>query len=1420
MSKFSVKKPFTILVMVIAMLILGGVSLSYMQMDLLPEMSLPYVLVITTYPGASPERVETTISEPMEASLGSVTGVKNVYSFSYENYSMVELEFQDDTDMEAVLVKIYTALDTVKSNFPDEVGTPNIMEISMDMMATQYLAVGYDGLEMDELSTFVDEKVTPALERQDGVARITSMGMIEKTVQIELNQDKVDDLNTQILCVANDALEEASEQLDDAKKQLEDGQAALNKSRGEVAKGQQELNNSKKELGNAKEQLKQTEDETYDMLASASLALDQLATYQAQLLSQQAELAALKAATTQINTGVSQGNAGVAGLTSVKGYVDACLTGDPATYSGDATATQTAIYALSQTGADTTQLSTMYQGYVTAVASGDQTAIATATTSMTIALSTTSTTLGAQIAATQTELDAANQTGKDYSAEISALELEIQVTEGIIAQYESQLKAMGVDYTDIEKAKMQASVGFATGEAQITMGEAQLESAQAQLDSAQTQLTDGQKSINEGWDSYDDAVKNFEEQKALALKNANASELLNLQTLSTILYAQNFAMPAGYIDDENDNSFMLKVGDNFETLEELEGLVLCNLDDIGDVTIKDVADVTIIDNSGETYTKLNGQNAVILSVFKASTAGTNEVSRACRAEIEKLEDQYKGLSIMVMMDQGDYITLIVNSVLQSMILGAILAIIVLAIFLKDVKPTIVVAISIPLSVLTSLVLMYFSDISLNIMSLSGMALGIGMLVDNSVVVIENIYRLRTRGVAAPKAAVQGTKQVAGAIIASTLTTVCVFLPMVYTSGYVRQLMLPMALTIIFCLMSSLVLAMTVVPAAGSTLLRNAKPKPHPLFDKIQDLYGEALAFCLKVKVVPLVVAIALLALSIWQIVRMGIVMIPEMTSNQIEASFTFEDELEREDIYAQMDSILNGTTQIDGVANVGVMTGGSASLISNMSDGDFHSFSMMVMVDEDSQGAADVHRICNEIESLAAKTQAEAEISTGMSEMGSMLGSGLSISIYGEDLDTLTTISHDIMDIMGQVEGFEEVSNGQEEADKNLHLIIDKNMAMSKGITVAQIYQKIAANMTDSATAISVDIDGDKMDVDIIDHLNPVTVENVLDTSFEYTEKDDEGNSHTKDLVLSEIATLQEEDGFTSIARQNQTHYITVSATVKEGENTTLLTREVEPEIQKYIDSKLPAGYTIDLGGEYDSVIKMVQQMVLVMLMGLAFIYLVMVAQFQSLRSPFIVLFTIPLAFTGGLIALWVAGENLSIISLMGFLVLMGTVVNNGIVFVDYANQLRIGGMERWDALIATGKTRMRPILMTALTTILAESYLIFGDDMGSQMGKGMALVIAGGLAYATLMTLFIIPVMYDILFKSQPLNVDTGDDDLDEILDDAAEYMADLAAKKEHVNLLDVTTDETSDAESTDTDATEATAEEVRVVDVDREDQ
>ena len=1394
MSKFSVKKPFTVLVAVIAAITLGFVSLSKLQLDLLPEISLPYLIVITTYPGASAEKVEEEVCKPMEDALGTINGVENIYSICNENYGMVELEFQDGTDLDSAMVKVSSALNTLESYLPDDCGTPSIMEIGTNLMASIYLAVSMEGMSAEELSQFVEDNVTPAFERKDGVASVTELGLVDKTIQVELDKDKVDVLNDKILASTDDAFAEALEKLDDAKQQLVDSQKSLDKNKKKLMDSQVDLEESKTDLVDGQKELDDNWAEYNKNVADFEKNKSELDDNKKKMEDAVSELKDKRSeANEKLANASAQLEQASTKIDSARDSIDALDLPD-------------------KLGAQIAELKTQSSALQAQIDALDPTDPQIAE------LSATKATIDATVSALEIEkTNAETNAGKIVvgmgAADIASAKAILQAS---IAEYESGYKAL-------EKAKLEAAEELGSADAQLNIGKSQVDSAQSQIDSAEKQLDsakkqldkandqiadgweaiedgqeqindgweqikDGQKQIADGWDDYNDAVKSYEKQKAEAIKKANADDLLQLDTLATLIYAQNFEMPAGYVDDKLDNSWLIKVGQNFEEVDELEDVVLCNIHKVGDVKLGDVANITVIDNADDSYVRLGAERGIILSVFKSSIAGTNDVSKVVHEAMDELMEQYPGLNVSVLMDQGDYIDLIVKSVLQSMAIGALLAVIILAIFLRDAKPTLVVAISIPLSVLSALILMYFSDISLNMLSLSGLALGIGMLVDNSIVVIENIYRLRGRGVEAPRAAVQGTKQVAGAITSSTLTTACVFLPMIYTTGLVNELMAPMCLTIVYCLMASLFIAMTVVPAAASTVLRNAKPKEHRFFDRVQDAYGSALGFCLKKKWLPITVAIALLAFTGWLIIRMGIVMIPDMTMNQIQADISYPEDMDKMQCYETTDKVIERLLTVEGLGSIGVMAGDDTALMSSELAGtdqeSFRKMSFLMLTENPNAGEEEIRRIMKDMETAVADLDVDFKLATASSEMDSMMGgTGLSINIYGDDLEQLNAISHDFMDMVGQIEGYTDISNGEEDADKVIHLVIDKNKAMAMGLSVAQIYQDISSKIKTSKSSVTVTIDGIEMDIKIVDEMEPLTKENLLDYTFTVDAYDEDDDQVTREHTLGEIAREEISDGVVSIDRKNQSRYITVTADVAEGYNTTLLTRKLEPILEKY---KMPSGYVYELGGEYDSVVTMIKQMLLVAALGMLFIYLVMVAQFQSLLSPFIVLFTIPLAFTGGFLSLWITRENMSVISMMGFIVLMGTVVNNGIVFVDYTNQLRKSGLDRHNALIATGKTRMRPILMTALTTILAESNLMLGDDMGAQLGKGMALVIAGGLAYATLMTLFIIPVMYDMLFKKQPIDIDTGSEDLDDIMDDAEEYIAMMAQKGIDIHTID----------------------------------
>ena len=1302
MEKFSVKKPFTVLVAVIMVLMLGFVSISNMQTNLLPDVNTPYLMVVTVYPGASPERVESEVSDVMQNALGTVAGVEKVTATSAENYSLLLMQFSDDTDMNSAMVKVSNKVDQTTASLPSSCLTPSIIEYSLNMNAFMTAAVSREGSDVYDLSEFVSDTLVPYVERKGGVSSVSANGLIEKMVQVQLSQEKIDAINEKLLEVIDVQLADARKQLESAEAQIEAGRKEYNRQFKNYSNTVSDtmMQEMSGQVGDAIEVVRKQAQALLDSV-NQLIAVVQEPEIQQALIDVRDGLQRVMDKFNE--TGMKDIDSLIEIVTELRDITDK-LTG-----------------ALQQL---------------------------------------------------QQRLNTESGTEGSTAADLAD---DLQVQQSLNTVYNTLndvIKAMD-DVPGLTKTFSDAIGNFSQQQMQAYM----------KFTEAREMLNEYEKQLAEAKQTYADA-----EEKAMA--SSDVSKLLDIDTLAQLIYAQNFSMPAGYVKDSSGKSWLLKVGEEYDSIEDISGALLLHVDGFGDVRLSDVADVEVIDNAEASYTRLNGERAAVLKIYKGATSSASEVSDNCLSAFQELEAQYDGLHVVVLSNQGNYITIIVKSILSSMVIGAALAIIVLALFLRDVKPTLVVGFSIPLSVLFAVVLMYFTGMDLNIMTLAGLSLGIGMLVDNSIVVIENIYRLRGRGVPAARAAVQGAKQVGMSVVASTLTSVCVFLPVVFSSSIVKSLMQPMSLCIGYCLMASLIVALTVVPAAASTVLKKAEPKQLKWFDKIQDKYAKSLEWCFQHRALPLLAAVVLLAFCGWRVFSMGVELLPTITSNEAIVTLSTTKDLSKEDSYAIAGKAVEAMLEVDHVEEVGITTDtrvagmdiGQLGLPTTITDllnaaNSYGTYQVNVMLDE-SLSSSEIETARQALEDALSGIEdctAKVEIS-GMQELTSQLASGLSVKIYGADAETLSQLSEKVVDIVNDTEGFANATNGLGSGDATINLQIDRDKVRSYGLTVAQVYQQIAAKLTTTTTAQTpVTVDGSTMSVQISNNLDPVTKENMMDITFETTVMSADGTTSTGTCTLADMATWDTGSAPDSITSEDQTQYVSVTADTLDGYNTTVQARVLEKKLNEFaLSDEMPEGCSFSMGGESDSVNFMVNEMVQWLALALPFVYLVMVAQFQSLLSPFIVLFTIPLAFTGGLLGMLFTGQQLTMISLMGFIVLMGTVVNNGIVFVDYANQLRIGGMERRAALIATGKTRMRPILMTTLTTVLAMLQLVFSNDMASQLMSGMAIVIICGLSYATLMTLYIVPILYDILFRKPPLNVDVGsDDELDDIPDDAAEYIA-----------------------------------------------
>lgn len=1397
-GKFSVRKPYTVLVAVVLVIVLGIVSFTKMTSDLLPNISFPYVLVMTTYPGASPETVEMVVTKPVESSMATVSNIEEISSVSNENYSMVILQFAQSADMNAVSLEIRENLDQIRSYWDDSVGNPIIMKINPDMLPVMIAAVGGKDMSAAEITDLTNDTIVPELESIEGVASVSGMGLLEESVNVIIRQEKIDAVNEQVFGSIDKEIDENLAELQENKQDIYDGQAELENakrdladSEAELAQKQQELNDSKAELENSKKELADGRNELADkksQLESGKTELNskkdattkQLAEAETKLLTAKADAEAAKthlqleiqtaeATVKGLDSGIEQARAGVQAIeqaiTAVNGI-------------------NTAITMLDQIGNGETfgNLTTDQKENISkmCVSAG----ISAPTDNMTMGEIKDSLSLvkaGILSSAKVNDVGELQTKKSDLESTIADLESQKAMAAAPIDQYKSALSEIEGNISKLDSAltelyqgNLQAAIEFANTQTTISLGEMQIASAESGLDSAQKQLEAGEEQIKSGQEQLDagadqikegydqindnaeqladalqqilDGEEQIEEAREDAYDQADMNGILTVDTVEQLLAAQNFSMPAGYVTEDG-ISYLIRVGDKPDTVEELKAMPILNvdMDGVDVITLGDVADVFMTDNSADIYTNVNGEPGILLTMQKQTGYSTGEVSDKILARFDELLEQNENLMLITLMDQGIYIDMVTDSIFNNIIFGAGLAILILLLFLRDIRPTAVIACSIPISIVAAVVCMYFSGVTLNVISLSGLALGIGMLVDNSIVVIENIYRLRSEGASVTEAAIEGTREVAGAIVASTLTTVCVFLPIVFTEGITRQLFVDMGLTIGYSLGASLIVALTVVPAMSSKILVKTKEqKESRFFNGLMNGYGKVLDWSLKHKAVIYIGVLVLLVGSALASLSKGTAFMPTMESTQMTITLELPDTTPLSETAEVTDRVVEILRNMEDVEDVGAMasTSSMGSLMGGSADSSTHETSIYLTTVE--KPKLNNKELSNAIEEqtaqLCEETGAELSIETSMMDMSALGGDGISIQVRGRDLDTLQQIAKEVAAIVEATEGTAKVSDGLEEATGEMRVLIDRDKAMDQGLTVAEVYQQIAAKLKDASSATTFETTAKEYEV-YVKNANDMELTRKLlqDLVIEKTDKDNK----KVEIPLKDIAAFEDTISPKSVSRTEQNRYIAVSASIADGYNVGLVSRKLE---QNLADYEVPEGYSLVMEGENEMIVDAMQQLMLMLLLAVIFMYLIMVAQFQSLKSPFIIMFTIPLAFTGGFLGLFLGNCEVSVVAVIGFVMLAGIIVNNGIVIVDYMNQLIAQGMEKHEAILQAGRTRLRPVLMTALTTILGLLPMVFGTDMGAAMGKPMAIVTVGGLLYGTLLTLLVVPCIYDLM--------------------------------------------------------------------------
>jgi len=820
---------------------------------------------------------------------------------------------------------------------------------------------------------------------------------------------------------------------------------------------------------------------------------------------------------------------------------------------------------------------------------------------------------------------------------------------------------------------------------------------------------------------------------------------LSIDQIAGTLAAENINLPAGTVS-KGDRQLLLRTVGEFESLNDIKQTPL-TLPTGGVIRLEDVADISFANEEQTSIAKVNGEPAVSISVMKQS--GTNTVMVA--NQINKVLKDIQGetaYDMTVVVDQSDFINKSIAQVGSNALIGGILAVLILFVFLRSFRSTIIIGLSMPISIIATGVLIYFQGITLNMMTLGGITLGIGMLVDNSVVVLENIYRFVQEGYDKVEASIKGAKEVAMAVTASTLTTVAVFLPMVFVEGITSIMFTEFALTVTFSLLSSLVVSLTLIPMLASKLLvvdehQNEHhvtkfpvtgwilDKADQMYNGLDNVYRKVLEWSLKHRKTVVFGGIVFFIVGTASIALVGMEFMPESDEGAFQISVTLEDGAKTEDTQQAMDEIVNRIITMDNIDYVFSSTSGDQFTSLGQNEGSITV--EMIPLDQRDQSVFDA---IVDAEALIEDIPGVQTSIAAVSQSGMMGGSGsaIAINIKGEDLDVLKGIADQIVATAETVEGTRNIDSSLNVASPQVEIYLDRNNASRFGLTTAQVSSQVQS-MLDGRVATRYKLDGNELNVVIegdsrygesIDHLGQMMIQSPTGLS----------------VPLEVIADVKEDVGAVTIFREDLTRTVTVSSGVY-GRDVASVTQDVQEKVNQL---DIPSGYDIVYGGANQDMIEAFSDLGLALVIAVLLVYMIIAAQFESLLVPFIIMFSIPVAFAGGLLGLVLTYRTLNITSIMGMIMLSGIVVNNAIVLLDYINTRRKFGEDQFTAIITAGPIRLRPILMTSLTTIFAMIPLSLGIGEGAELMASMGTVVIFGLLTSSLITLVLIPIVYSIL--------------------------------------------------------------------------
>lgn len=823
---------------------------------------------------------------------------------------------------------------------------------------------------------------------------------------------------------------------------------------------------------------------------------------------------------------------------------------------------------------------------------------------------------------------------------------------------------------------------------------------------------------------------------------------ITLDNLIMTLKAQNLNFPIGYFNYQNEK-YLLRVVGRFNDLRDIENLII-GYKNNQPIFLKDICEINWEKEEKENYVRFKGKDCIFFAVQKKPQANTVAVANNLRKEVGKIQKELpENINFLIVFDTSELIKRSINNLVNNLLLGAVLAVFILFLFLRRLRATIYVAFAIPLSLFFALFFMYLFGFSINILSISGLAIAVGMLVDCSIVVFESIYRHHELGYEPIMASQKGTEVVGTAVTASTLTTIGVFLPLLFITGILSVFFKELSLTVTFALLSSLVVALTLIPLLTSKFFRWEEKEERGIkkffkdtYERLENFYMKIIKYALEHRKLIVLFILGLFILSLSLLAVIGFEFFPEQQIRRLEVNaempigtnlYTADKAISELEKYI-MEKYEN---DLDGIVT---QIGGAASIYQTIAQDIKTSSGVITLVlKREKKGRIkeleeDIRKKAKEIPGLKVRVAS----TRGYVQFAGMGGSNLNIEIYGDNLENARELTKKIISAIETIPYLVDLKGSLEEAEPEIQFVVDRNKAILYGLTPYQIGYALRTKMVgEVATKYRT---GGK-EYEIILKLKREDIDDIRNIENIFV------NSQFGQVLLKDIAEIRLAKAPVVIEHKNTQRVATITGNVV-GQSLGRVAMKVKNIIDK-LDK--PIGFSIKITGAYEEMVKSYRDLFFAILIAIILVYMIMSAQFESFLYPFVIMFTVPLAIIGVIFILFITNTTFSLISGIGVLVLVGIVVNNGIVYVDYVNQLiRKEGMSLKEAVIKGCQVRLRPILMTALTTIFGLLPLALKLGEGSELWSPLGISVIGGLLFSTILTLIFIPVLYYIFSKKK----------------------------------------------------------------------